>query len=724
MVQTNSLFNYNFFQKMNKKFLSGVIALIFAGAFLRAQEASYNLDEVVVTATRMSLPWKNIPQKVEIIDSKKIATVPAENAAELLKRVTNIDIIQYPGMSASIGMRGFSPTAHSRSYTLLLIDGIPSGTTNLTSIPTSMIERIEIVKGPYSVLYGSDAMGGVINVITRTVTDSGAGQIGVSGGSFGQFKFNLYANVPLSRRLAFSFGMTREVQTGDYFIGRRNLLSIGERGKLMLDKASYGDTLNNSKYNTNQVSTKLNYLISDKWSASFASFFTLNRNVEMPGTYWHSTADSKKDLGRVNLQGQIRRSAGNHLLTVSPYFSSDREEFFDNLTEAGFVNLIGKTKEYGVKAGNTSRFGNLSLLTGVDYDVYDYRSQRFKDANIPDAPYQPDNRNRKFSALAQLAYSAGRLSANAGLRYNFITYGISENADLQSKDITERYYNFTPSAGVQFRVIDGLKLHSSFGKAFSVPDAFKIAGDYKVEIYFPEWDYFWKTVYVSNPDLKPETSATWDAGISYGNEAVNLDVSYFSTRHRNKIIRDPETSGDTVRHINSEKAFMNGLELIGSIDLGALAGSRSKVEVYAGFTALFNANFTGRIKSDATVATRDLQYVRKTNGNFGIFFDTNRKFSARLHARYIGKRLEDDAFGAARPEIKESDYYVEGGYAASDKVLQLPAHLVFDCSAHYHVTPKVRAGISVSNLLDENYTEKDGYNMSGRSITGSVTYSF
>jgi vitamin B12 transporter len=709
---------------MNKKFLSGLAALICAGASLLAQEASYNLDEVVVTATRMSLPWKNIPQKVEIIDSKKIATVPAENAAELLKRTSNIDIVQYPGMSASIGMRGFSPTAHARSYTLLLIDGIPAGTTNLTSIPTSMIERVEIVRGPYSVLYGSDAMGGVINVITKAVANSGAGQIGVGGGSFGQFRFNLYANVPLNRRLAFSLGMTREVQTRDYLIGRRNLLPVGERGKLLLDKASYGDTLNNSKYNTNQLSAKLNYLISEKWNASFASFFTLNRNVEIPGTYWHSTADSKKDLSRINLQGQIRRNAGNHLLTVAPYFSSDREEFFDNLTKAGFVNLIGKTKEYGVKAGNTSRFGNLSLLTGVDYDVYDYSSLRFKEANIPDAPYQPDNRNKKLSALAQLAYSAGRLSANAGLRYNFITYGISENADLQSKNITERYSGFTPSAGVQFRLIDGLKLHTSFGKAFSVPDAFKIAGDYKVEIYFPEWNYFWKTVYVSNRDLKPETSSTWDAGISYGNKAANFDVSYFGTRHRNKIIRDPETPGDTVRHINAEKAFMNGLELTGAIDLGALAGSKSKVEVYAGFTALFNAHFTGRIKSDATVATHDLLYVRKTTGNFGIFFDSNRKFSARLHARYSGKRLEDDAFGAARQAIGQSDYYSGSGYAASDMVLQLPAHLILDCSAHYRLTPQLRASLAVANLLDENYTEKDGYNMPGRSVTGSVTWSF
>ena len=120
---------------MSKKFVSGIIAFFFAGMCLHAQdsaEQSYDLDEVVVTATRMGLPLKSIPQKVEIIDSKKIATIQADNAADLLKRTVNLDIIQYPGASAAVGMRGFAPSSYNRNYTLVLIDGKPAGTTNLT----------------------------------------------------------------------------------------------------------------------------------------------------------------------------------------------------------------------------------------------------------------------------------------------------------------------------------------------------------------------------------------------------------------------------------------------------------------------------------------------------------------------------------------------------------------------------------------------------------------
>lgn len=712
---------------MYKKFFSGFIALCFAGSLLHAQDAadaSYDLDEVVVTASRMGLSRKNIPQKVEIIDSKKIATIPAGNAADLLKRTVNLDIIEYPGLSAQIGMRGFSPTAHSRSYTLLLIDGVPSGTTNLASIPIAIIDRIEVVKGPYSVLYGSDAMGGVINIITKSTSSEGVATLGAKGGSFGQFEFREYANVPMSDRFSFLFSLSRKVQTGDYRIGRNNTLSTSNVEELILDKESYGKKMTNSKYNTNQVSTKLNYLISRDWSASLASFITINRDVETPGNYWHTYGDSKKDLYRINLMGQIKRSTDRHTLVVSPYFSSDKEHFFNALGEDAFVNLIGKTREYGVKINNTNHFGDFSLLTGVDYDIYDYRSKRFKEANIPDAPYQPDNKNQKLSALAQLAYNSGRLSANAGIRYNYITYSIDENKELQTKEFKHNYSNVNPSVGIKLDIVGGLKLHSSFGTAFSVPDAFKVAGDYKVETYFPDFDFWWKQVYVGNKDLDPETSNTFDVGLEYNHPFFSVDATYFTTRHKNMIIKDTKMTNDTVRYINSDKALMDGIELMGSVDFAAMAGYKSKLELYSGFTMLFNSHSTVENSNGEGSITRDLLSVRKVNGNFGIFFDTNDKFSTRLHARYIGKRLETDSFSDLRPEIKAEDYHTKGGYTADDKVLQHPAHLVFDYSAYYNVTPKARLGISVSNLLDENYTEKDGYNMPGRSIMGSLNYTF
>jgi len=125
------------------------------------------IGEVTITTSRTNARLKDLPQKVEVIGPDIISTSPATNVADLLKTHTGLDIIQYPGVSSDIGIRGFSPSAHSRSYTLLLINGVPSATTNAASIPLIGVDRIEIVKGPLAALYGSDAMGGVINIITN-----------------------------------------------------------------------------------------------------------------------------------------------------------------------------------------------------------------------------------------------------------------------------------------------------------------------------------------------------------------------------------------------------------------------------------------------------------------------------------------------------------------------------------------------------------------------------
>ena len=718
---------------MNKKIFSGIIALFFAAAVVQAQEnvdKSYDLDEVVVTATRMGLPLKNIPQKVEIIDKAKIQAIPAENAAELLKRATNLDIIQYPGVSAQVGMRGFSPSVQSRSYTIVLIDGLPSGTSNLATIPTSIIERIEVIKGPYSVLYGTDAMGGVINIITQKAGMQKSAEVGLKAGSFGTKKFDVSANGTISDKVGVVLGFTHQIQQKDYRIGSKNLLKTSDLEKRILDEKSYGDIYPNTTLEMSQLFGKLNYRIDNQWNFSMASFYNMAYDVKTPGNFFTRKAQ-KKDIARLNLYGHLTRVSTNNKLTIAPYYSNEKNANYDKADTSpdNFISFRDNVSEYGLKINNSHKFNYLSLLLGIDYDVRDYKSERQKKKGTTTYPYQPNNRNQQFSGIAQLNYELDNLSINTGVRANYNKYDIFANDSLKNQASSATYFNLTPSAGIKYNFDNGINLHASIGKAFSVPDAFKVAGSYKVEEYFPDWNFWWRNVYVPNPDLKPETSVTYDAGIGFNNSGLSLDVTYFSTNHKNKIITDLTQKGDTTRYINAEKAFMNGLEFMGAIDLGHLAGSKSKVELYAGYTFLFNANFTSRkSKTTETVVTRDLLYVAKSNGNFGIAYDNRKGFTTRLNARYMGSRFEEDLMKKLRPQITQTDYYTKGGYEIVDKndklILQHAPHLIFDYSAYFNVTSNARVGISVSNLFDENYTEKDGYNMPGRSIMGSFSYTF
>ncbi|HBK31944.1 MAG TPA: hypothetical protein DDZ78_10060, partial [Porphyromonadaceae bacterium] len=337
---------------MKKRFLSALMALICTASLLHAQEYSdetQNLDEVVVTATRMGLPLKNIPQKVEIIDSKKIATIPADNAADLLKKATNIDIVQYPGALGTVGMRGFSPSAHSRSYTILMIDGLPSGTSNLTTLPTSIIDRIEVVKGPYSVLYGTDAMGGVINIITKKATLNKEGQVTIKGGSFGTTNFDANASGILSDKLGIVAGFSNQMQQKDFRIGGTNLLKMNKTEKLILSEKSYGDIYPNTTYQMSQLFGKLNYAINDQWNASVSSFYNMAYDVKSPGNYFTQSA-TKKDINRLNVFGELAFTPNEkNRLTISPYYSNEKNSNYDNAEndKSNFISFKDNVSEYG-----------------------------------------------------------------------------------------------------------------------------------------------------------------------------------------------------------------------------------------------------------------------------------------------------------------------------------------------------------------------------------------
>ena len=126
------------------------------------------LGQVVITATRSEVQRNKIPQSMTVINKKDLEKTGGQDFVDLLKKNASVNVVQYPGLLAGIGIRGFRPqTGGLNQRVLLLIDGRPAGAANIATINPSDIERIEVLKGPASALYGAQAMGGVVNVITR-----------------------------------------------------------------------------------------------------------------------------------------------------------------------------------------------------------------------------------------------------------------------------------------------------------------------------------------------------------------------------------------------------------------------------------------------------------------------------------------------------------------------------------------------------------------------------
>lgn len=670
------------------------------------------LNEITVTATRSNLPLKQIPQKVEIITQKQIAAIPSQNLGEILKRSTNLDILEYPGAMVTIGMRGFAPSAHNRSYTVLLVDGKPAGTNNLATLPSDMIERIEVIKGPYSVLYGSDAMGGVINVVTKKPTQEIEGKVEMGMGSFGQNYLNGYATGGISSKLFVSGNFSVKNQTQDYRIGQNNLLSLTETEKNILDKKSYGDAMTNTKYNINQFGGKLTYLFNDHWSAMFGTNAMTSNDIETPGNYWHSYGLSKKDIYRFANSLDLQGNHSNNDLTLSLYHSNQRESNYSTNTDAAFITSKEVIKQYGVKASNTHTWGALRWLAGLDFDAFEVASDRFSDKITEINPYRPDNNRYALSALSQVTYDTDRLHLNAGVRYNFIRFRLEGNELLGNEASTSTYNNINPSVGAKFYITPEWSIRASMGNAFYVPDAYKRAGVYKIG----------SKDYVGNINLKAENVTSFEAAINYSKgELFNLDLTYFHNLYNNKIVND-NSRKDTVSYKNALDGTMNGLELLFSSNIASLWTKSYRLELFGGLTYNLRSTFNDEVGGE--ILQRDLLYVRKVTGNFGIAFESPKGFDIRLTSRYIGHRLENDWMSTIRTTITESDYYTGGGYTAKNKILRHPSALVFDLSAHYHLNRHFGFGITGSNLLDENYSEKDGYNMPGRVLMGHISYKF
>ena len=203
------------------------------------------LPAVLTTASRYAAARDSLPRRIEVITRATLEATPAADLVDVLKKRAAVDVVQYPGLLSGIGIRGFRPQVGTiQQRTLILLDGRPSGITNVATLDLQDIERIEVLKGPASALYGSTAMGGVINVVLRRRTGDRNGQISVSGGSFGMSEFRVQGGGALATGLDADVSLRRFDQRDDFSIGDGNALrgAFGRDSALKLYPT--GTTLN------------------------------------------------------------------------------------------------------------------------------------------------------------------------------------------------------------------------------------------------------------------------------------------------------------------------------------------------------------------------------------------------------------------------------------------------------------------------------------------------
>lgn len=715
---------------MKHFFIAGAIALACSG--MARAEGDEKIDsvlvgkdfnEVVVKASRINAKLKDLPNKVEVIRANQLKTATARDVGQLLTLNTGIDIIQYPGKLSAVGIRGFAPGTTNK-YNALLINGLPAGTQNISTIDLSMIEQVEVMKGPFSALYGSGAMGGVINFTTPRSTGDICGKAILKVGSYDFYAGNANIGGALTDQFSFDLNVYGERQGNDYVIGEKNLLKLDETEKAIIDKSSRGATFPNTQYKQHGANGRIGYDINKSWRIDLNVGTYQANDIMAHGSYWGVYGADKKDLSRLNLNTIIEGQAGNHLMRFSPYWNKDLSEYYNDLSDENYISSNSTFKNYGFQLQDKIIIGAHNVIVGADYNTQRYESKRWKSADRETAPYKPDYQNNAFGVLAQahLKFLDGRLNISVGGRFDQMKFKLEASKLLGSDAASEEHTIFNPNVGIKYEIINGLTAHSSFGTAFFAPDAFQKAGTYKG----------WYT-YEGNPDLKPEESATFDIGLGYNNytKGVNLDVTYFNTNHDNMIIRDKKIEDTSIRtYYNANEANMKGLEVMASYDFGALYDYAFSLKAYANLTFMLNTEVTmpEKVQTDGIkipATTEDMKYVREQTGNFGIQF-LYEKVSFRFNGRYMGSRIEDNwytYYSDVRPDLPalaeeaQPEYWNKG-------LLKHPDHLVFDTSAYYEANQNLTFGVSVGNLFNEHYAEKDGYPMPGRNFMAKCVVSF
>ena len=476
--------------------------------------------EVVVTANRVETPLDEVASSITILKREDLEQKQQQSVLQALQGVASVDVVQSggPGGNAAVFMRGANP-----DHTLVLIDGVeannpinPSRAFNFADLTLDNIERIEILRGPQSTLYGSDALGGVVNIITRKGDPDGQGIVSVEAGSYGSF-LERAALSGASGRFDYAFGLSREDVQGISAASQR-----------------YGNTETDG-YDNTSFSSRLGAELSAQLQSQIIMRFSdakseLDNFGGAQGDDPNRVAYDRQFFGRAELNAswldtRVRQTLG---------FSYADQVYKDlNDPDIAHPGEIMRSRYEGRshKVDLQNSFTVCSATTivgGLETQVESGESQYFSDGMF--GPFEDNFNGRTATTNAYYAQLQteffDRLYPTAGLRL-----------DQHSKFGSEVTWRVGPA--LLFRE-SGTKLSSTVGTGFKAPSLFQLYSSY------------------GNPDLEPEKSVGVDAGIEQilADGELTLGATYFHNDFDNLITFEP----NTFKFMNTTKATTQGLE--------------------------------------------------------------------------------------------------------------------------------------------------------------------
>jgi len=580
------------------------ISLALFGTSLDAREMDPVLDDIVVTATGKPEPRSAIAGTVQIIDRERIEASSAKSLTDLLADNAIGFFSEWTPAQTSINLRGGASDGQGRDFrsqVLVLINGRRAGTANISKLSPADVERVEVVRGHSSVVYGSQNIGGIINIIMKDGRTAPGTLVDLAAGSSDLLQGTLQHG-----------GQNGNV---DWYIG----LSGGEKGDYRSGRG--GGKLDNTAWDRRGLTAALGY--------QFNPQHRLDMNVRSDGIYdagfrgsaanIHSQDDRYNQSIDLGYSGKTQDDRVRW--TVHGYKVRDVDDFHwasPIIRNAAGNPAPGTRMDHNtrrldieglhVQPGMTLWRGN-DLLLGWDWEKSRLRSDRFR-VGVPGNPLAqipPYDNNQTETVNAFYFEDAqklvdDRLVLRGGVRRTLGTTRLDWTPNLAAqKPRSEDYQQTTYSFGGTYSLTEALVLRSGISTGFRAPTASELAADFTAlgggRVF-------------GNPSLKPETSRQVEIGGTYGRRDWRLDAALFQNIIQDRIVSQPRPGvANTSDYANSSgDAVVRGLELQGEVNLLRLL---SRDDTVWRWSMHGNGAYSFTMKDEGAVATANTDNLQR-----------------------------------------------------------------------------------------------------------------
>ncbi len=729
-----------------------------------ADSNEIKMQEVVISASKFLEKKKNVAQKIEVITARSIALINAQNTGDLLVNTGKIFVQKSQQGGSSPVIRGFEA-----SRVMLVIDGVRMNNAiyrsghlqNVITVDQNMLERVEVMYGPASTIYGSDGLGGVIHLQTKLPVLSGQkGKTAIHGSTFGRYSTankekTVHANVSIGGgRLGWLQAYTFS-DFGDMKMGSRypdKYPGFGRRSQYV-DQINGVDTIL-----TNPDDRVQKFSGFKQWDISQKLFFKQNSNITHLLNFQMSNStnvpryDRLQDIRNGALRfaewyyGPQKRLLGAYELNIRDLGFADELKLninYQNIEESRITreykrydrldSRVEKVKVWGGTIAARKKVRNHELAFGADAQLNNVRSTATrKNINTGvitaiDTRY-PDGKNKMNYAgiFAQhtLKFGGDKFVLNDGIRLQYVGLrsNIADNSFFRLPDTVfkQNVTAVTGNIGLVYNPQKNTRFSMVLSSGFRTPNIDDLAKLFESSTAA-------RQVLVPNGNIKPEYTYNIDLSVTQRlADKVTIEVTGFYTLLRNSIVKAPfKLNGqDSILYLgvnsqvlanqNRNKGYLYGFSasLVADIMKGLTLSSDLSATVGRFQTDASQPSSVYEKQANGTyalvkrnVSSKPLDHIPPVIGKTALVYQ-HPKFRTELFALYNGwKRLNQ--FNADGEDNAQ--------YATADG---MPGWVTVNWRGQYNISQHLTAQAGVENIFDRNYR----YSASGFSAPGRNVY--